>query len=429
RYIPVRGKWMVFEDGQWVVDHQATALREAISLHTHRLWAEAEKAGDEKAAKYFHGCLSEARITCAIKMMRGRPGVVSKAEEFDARPNELNLANGTIDLETLEFHEHRPDDMLSKQMACGYDPEAIAPRWDQYLKEVLPDPEMRDFLQRVVGYSLTGEPVERALAILHGPSGTGKSRFIETLTTLFGTYGTTAADSLFRSKREAPTGPSNDLNDLRGARLASVSELDSGIKMDEALVKRLTGFDSITSRGLYEENQTWRPQCVIWLATNHHFRISSDDGAIWRRIKVIPFTQVIDPAAEDPQILKKLLAERDGIFNWMLEGLKKYRERRLVQPEGALSALDTYKSEQDPVRQFLDDLMADGRLEWGDHLTECVTVFRLYQEWSRDEGELPLGKQRFNRRMEALKFERVKRSKWHWRGLRLAEGSGIMGTM
>lgn len=420
RYIPIRNKWMMFVNGIWVYDPGATKLSEAIDDELNLLYDEATAAGDEKRAKHYLACLSDFKITAMIRRMRGRPGVISEPDEFDARKQQLNVRNGTIDLETLEFRPHDPDDMLTKKMNVGYNPEAFAPRWDQYLKEVLPDAEARDFLQRMVGYTLTGNPVERALAILHGPGGTGKSRFIEVLAELFGSYGCTAADSLFRSKYDRPnTGPSNDLNDLRGARLASVSELDQGIRMDEALVKRLTGFDRITSRGLYEENQTWMPQCVIWLATNHHFKIASDDGAIWHRIKVIPFTQEIPDSTRDPHILDKLLAEADGIFNWMLEGLAKYRERGLTQPESTREAVDKYKAEQDSVLQFLTESLDEGRISRAsdDDVIEKVQLFRMYQAWSKDQGELPLGKTRFNRRMEALGYVEVKRSRMYWRGL------------
>lgn len=432
RFVPARGKWMMFVDGAWIVDHGAIALRNAIADKVYEFYLEARDQGDQKGMKHWTVCQSEARISSMAKMMRGHLNVYTMPEEFDSKPEILNLTNGTINLETGKFHEHNSLDLLTKKMNVGYDPAAEAPRWQQYLAEVLPDPEMRDFLQRAVGYTMTGEPVERALFVLHGPGGTGKSRFIETLTTLFGTYGTTAADSLFRSKRDQPSGVTNDLNDLKGARLASVSELDSGVRMDEALVKRLTGFDTITSRGLYEENQTWRPQCGIWLATNHHFRIQSDDNAIWKRIKVVPFTQEISSENEDPHILKKLLAERNGIFNWMMEGLQKYRERGLALPEGAQDALRKYKSEQDPVLQFMEEMLDEARLFQGDgkdDFIEKTHLFKLYVSWSKDQGELPLGKTRFNRRMESLGYEEFKRSRMFWRGLRSNPEYGIMGTM
>jgi putative DNA primase/helicase len=431
RYIPARNKWLMFRNGAWVVDHGMVALRRVIADMVYEFYKEAVAAGDEKAQKHWFNCQSEARITAMAKMMKGHPEIYSEPEDFDAQPHILNLANKTINLETLEVHDHQPEDLLTKKMLCGYDPDAIAPRWDQYLKEVLPDPDMRDFLQRLAGYSLTGEPVERALVILHGPGGTGKSRFIETLSTLFGSYGTTAADSLFRSKRDQPSGATNDLNDLKGARMASVSELDAGIRMDEALVKRLTGFDTITSRGLYEENTTWRPQCVIWLATNHHFRISSDDGAIWKRLKVIPFTQEISAEVEDPHILKKLLAEKDGIFNWMLEGLAKYREHGLRQPEGAQEALAKYRSEQDLVGQFVEDMVTEGWLTEGEcEFAPKAQVLAGYQAWCKDQGEFALSKTRFNYRMEALGYEGMKRSgRMCWKGLRVNVDRGMLGTL
>jgi len=431
RYIPHRNKWMTWYEGQWIIDHRGVLLMEAIDQEYQKLYAKAVAADDEKAIKHFHGCLSDSRITATAKRMGGRHAVYSRPEQFDATSELLNLGDSTVNLETMEVHEQRPEDLLTKKMGCTYNPNATAPRWMRFLEEVLPDPAMRDYLQRLVGYTLTGEPVERALVILHGPGGTGKSKLIEVLTTLFGDYGTTAADSLFRSKRDLPAGVSNDLNDLKGARLASVSELDAGIRMDEALVKRLTGFDTITSRGLYEENTTWRPQCVIWLATNHHFRITSDDNAIWQRLKIIPMEQEISEDAKDPHLLKRLIAERDGILNWMLEGLQNYRKVGLKSPMGSDEALAKYKAEQDLVGQFISDMITEGWLTEGEgEFAPKTQVLAGYQAWSKDQGEFALSKTRLNYRMEALGYEGVKRSgRMCWKGLRVNVDRGMLGTL
>jgi putative DNA primase/helicase len=281
----------------------------------------------------------------------------------------------------------------------------------------------------MVGYTLTGNPVERALAILHGPGGTGKSRFVEMMNLMMGSYATTAAASLFESKKDS-SGPSNDLNDLRGARLASVSELDHGVKMDEALVKRLTGLDRITSRGLYEENQTWMPACVIWLATNHLLKINPEDGAIWSRIKLITFDQEIKKLGkEDPFILDKLRAEADGIFNWMVEGLRKYQEVGLGAPESVKKAVQGYKEDQDAVIQFVAQGVEEGRIvKHQAQRLRATHSFTMYQEWCRDNHQLSLGRTRFYRRMESLGFARVKSEGYDfWVGLG-SGNAGVLGT-
>ena len=433
RYSPQRKKWLIFSGGIWKVDYQGILVKEAIDQEFKRLYAAAVAAGDEGGTKFYLSCLSDSRINATADRMRGRQEIFVEVHQFDATPEILNLENATIDLVEGTVWEHNPKDLLTKKMNVSFNPDATSPRWNQFLTEVLPDKEMRLFLQRLVGYALTGEPVERALVILHGPGGTGKSKLVEVLTTLFGTYGTTAADSLFRSKRDQVPGVTNDLNDLKGARLASVSELDVNIRLDEALVKRLTGFDTLTSRGLYEENTSWRPQCVIWLATNHMPRIKSDDSAIWDRMKIITMDQVISEDNKDPHLLKKLLAEREGIFNWMLEGLEMYRKEGLRQPEGSLAAMKAHQIEQDPASQFIAELVYEDRLVVEgvpEEMVSKTTLYAHYVQWAKEQGEFVLGKTRFNRRVEDLGYREHKRGIMYWKGMRMVDvGSGIMGTM
>lgn len=426
-YVPARNKWMYWNGSIWQLDYRGIRLREEIVRLTKEMLDEAKRAQDDVMIKWATKQLNSPRIEACLSVLTYTH--YADADQFDADRNLLNVQNGMLDLKTFELHPHDSRRFQTKMMGAAFRPEAHAPRWEKYLSEVLPDPAMQDFLQRMVGYTMTGNPVQRALAILHGPGGTGKSRFIEILSRLFGSYGTTAADSLFRSKRDQPTGPSNDLNDLRGARLASVSELDYGLRMDEALVKRLTGLDRITSRGLYEENQTWMPQCVIWLATNHHFRITSDDGAIWSRIKVIPFTQKIEH--ENPHILEELIEEADGIFNWMVEGLRKYYEHGVFVPDGVREAIENYKGEQDMVTQFIIEGKDEERLILDDNgRLHTVQSYHMFKAWCQDNMLQPLGRTRFFRRMEAAGFSRAKASDgfWYWHGIQ-AGLRGVLGSL
>lgn len=428
RYVSVRDKWMYWNGACWTTDYKGSRItHEAVQMG--RLMLDQAKAdGDEAFTKFAHRCLNSDRVGAAIKMLRAEPSVWAEPDDFDADRNIINLHNGVFNLVTGELVAHDPKFMCTKKMNAGFDPQATAPQWQAYLDQVLPDPAVQKFVQKMVGYTLSGNPVQRALALLHGPGGTGKSRFVEILAHLFGSYGATAAESLFKSKREA-SGPTNDLNDLRGARMASVSELDNGIRMDETLVKRLTGFDRVTSRGLFEENQTWMPQCVIWLATNHLPRINSDDGAIWDRMKVIPFREQI--TNRDPFILDKLIKEADGIFNWILEGLVLYLEEGLDMPDSVRSEVVQYRSEQDSALQFVEDSLSTGRLhpaEPNDPGIDKGQLFAMFRQWCSENQEAPLGRIRFERRIVAMGYTDEKRGRWFWLGLK--QGShGVLGTM
>lgn len=425
-YVPARKKWMRWNGLFWEPDLQAVKIRDKVHESIMELYEQARTSKSKELEKFALSLMTHTKKSALVRHLETVSGSM---DAFDADSTKLNVGNGLLDLETLELTPHAPEHMVTKVMGASYNPEARCPRWDEYLETVLPDKETRDFLQRMVGYTLTGNPVERALAILHGPGGTGKSRFVETLNILMGSYSATAAASLFQSRKDN-AGPSNDLNDLRGARLASVSELDSDVKMNEALVKRLTGLDRVTSRALFEENQTWMPSCVIWLATNHLLKVNSDDGAIWGRVKLIKFEQKIgEVTVDDPHILDKFRLEVDGILNWMLEGLKKYRERGLAVPEGVQKAVEGYKEDQNDVAQFMNEVLADGRVIKADgQRMKTSALFNMYREWCKENHQMGLGRIRFYSRMESLKYQRIKKDGWDcW--VDLGQGNaGILGT-
>lgn len=427
RYAPDLKQWRYWDGEQWRVDRDEIMVQRYAVRITDEMLAQARATGNKELEKAAHRSRSKVRINAMV--WAARLDCSTPSELFDANLNLFNLKNGTYNLETDELQPHNRDDLLTNMAGAAYDPDAKAPTWQKYLDEVLPDKEMQDFLQRMTGYSIMGKPVERALAVLHGPGGTGKSRFIETLVEVLGTYAVTTPASLFHAGRQDNGGPTNDLNTLRDKRFASTSELDSNVQMNESLVKRLTGFDRITSRGLYQENSTWIPQCVIWLATNHHFRINSDDGAIWERIKVITFDKRIDPKKRDPFLGDKLKAEADGILLWILEGVRKYKARGLEAPAGVEEALESYKQEQDRALQFIQDSVAEHQLVVSpDAEIKKSLLYQRFTNWCKDQGEIPLGKLRFNRRMKALGFTEFKRSDMHWRGVGVQDGAFILGS-
>lgn len=405
-FSPLRGKWLVWnESGEWSVDYRAVQLRKAVEETTKLMLAAAKAAQNEAMIKFALRQMNSARINAAMHMLEAHLWI--QLDEFDKDPNKLNVQNGLLDLTTLELEPHQPAHFVTKTVGADYIPEATAPAFQRYLDEVLPDPALQDYVQRAAGYTLLGEPVERSLVVLHGPKGTGKSKFIETMNMILGGYATTAASSLFQVKRDS-SGPSNDLNDLRNMRLASVSELDPGIRMDEALVKRLTGYDRITSRGLYEENQSWMPQCVIWLATNHLFRIDPSDGATWDRIKIVSFNEV--PPNRDPFLLKRFKDEAAGIFNWILEGLRKYRESGLDAPDRVRESVQVHRNDQDSVTMFVEELVDSGKYvkESGARISSNA-VYVQYREYCKENWiDRPVSMQHFPRRMAEIGFERFK---------------------
>jgi putative DNA primase/helicase len=427
RYNAERRKWFLYNEdaGIWEIDAEGREVKRRIRAWAYDRYEQALASGDEVAIKETKAGLGERRINAAFNLFQC--GVLVKTKQMDAPLDLLNMDNGTFNLATMELQPHDAGDLLTKKLGTAYDAEASAPTFEKFLAEAVPDEEQRKFLQRCVGYSLTGDPVERVMIMLHGPGGTGKSTFIETIARLFYDYAETATDQVFRAKSASQVGgPSNDLMALKGARYVNMSELDYGTRMDEALIKRMTGRDRITSRFMYEENQTWMPQCVIWMATNHRPVINGDDGAIWDRIKLVPFHHRSPEL--DTRLGVRLLKELPGIFNWALEGLREYRRIGLAEPGSVKAAVAEYRDEQDAVFQFIEEMKGEGTLVEDPDNRELrirkTQLYQMYLDWCRLEGErYPYGQKRFNARLAAHNYEIIKTGgSLYWMGLALPQG-------
>lgn len=376
--------------------------------------------------------MSRASSPNVCRWARSDPSIAIESKELDANRHLITTANGVTDLDGgVSFQPgHNPKMLLTKSMPVAYDKDATAPQWDKFLKEVLPDADTRDYLQRAIGLTLLGDAEQRALFLLHGESGTGKSQFIRVMELMFGDFAETATATTFNASSKTAT-ITNDLNDLRGKRFVSLSELDEDERLNESLVKRLTGGDTAKSRGLYQENKSWRVEFMMWMATNHLPRLSSDDNAIWRRVKPIQFPNVIrQTGVEVTNLGEKLFAaEASGIFNWMLEGVRKYQEHGLKDLQVITDAVDAYRRDVDTVAQFVEHAVDEHLVAVGeDQQMPTRTFHAMYQEWCRNNGIRWLGERRFGHRVESLGYERKKTAAANvWLGI--GTGShGMLGT-
>ena len=347
--------------------------------------------------------LNQNRISAVVQRFRGTEGVSAAGEDFDATPDLLNLRNGTLSLQSFEMREHSPDDMLTCSFNANYDPGADCPNFRKYLEDVFPDVEVQHYIQRCLGYSLCGRPGERALFLLHGPSGTGKSVFIEVMSNLFGDYGVTSPSTTFKQKKQEST---FDLHQLKGKRFVAASELPEGMQLDEELIKRITGGDRIPSRALYQGFIEWVPQCVLWLATNFLPRLSGDDDAIWRRVRTIPMRTVIRAGSTEIKGFGGILSqEGDGILNWLLEGLREYRRIGLAEPAAILKDVETYRTDTDTVASWLNFATLEGAYTIDpDGLLQLSAAYGHYDSYCIDNGMTKYGKQRFAKKLSSLSF-------------------------
>lgn len=427
--------WLYWDDAIWREDKRTRvpAIMERLIQDEHLKLKIDE---DEKGIAALRPMLSNNHIMGAVSVFARREGIAAAADDFDRDEHRLKVTvdNGYYDLAAMEFRQPDRTLMQTKKMNVTYNPDATAPGWEKFLTEVLPDPAVREYVQRAAGYTLTGDTDRKAIFMLHGESNTGKSQFLNVLKSLFGSMSETANAAAFAAK-ENNDGPSPGLHKLQAARLVAASETNEGMRLDEALIKRLTGGEDVTSRGLYQSEVTWRPRFTMWMATNHLPKLSSDDNAIWKRVKPIHFSVVFGNNGGPEEVFdigQKLIdTEASGILNWILDGVRKYREHGLTEPQALRDGVAAYQADSDPVAKFITQMIEEEVVAVEEHgHIDSKQIYNFYQHWCAEEGiRYPLPANRFGRRMTTLGYTNgrdkagVKRI---WYGLALGTNTFIV---
>lgn len=431
-YLAEEKDYICWDGVKWATDQRYRIEFEYTEM-VRELARQAKLAGDETWVKWWTKAGNRSRTEAAIKSLRAVPEFTVTTAELNNDRRLINVQNGILDLTGGTLVPHDPARKMTRVMGASYDPMATCPNFDGFMERVLPDPEMRAYVQRALGYSMLGDADQRSLFLVCGPSGTGKSTLMATMELVFGDYGVPAPSGTLRAAGREGSSPSNDLHMLRGKRFVSTSETNEHTAYNEDLIKRLTGRDKIQSRRLYQDFQEWSPVCAIWLATNHPPRFNSDDDAIWRRAKVIPFNTVLLGEGEVPDFAHNVLAtEKDGILNWLLVGLQDYLAGGLREPDQVKDMAQEVRLQSDPVARFLEDQISDGHLI-RDSVQQIRTtdLYQMYQDWARRLGERALGSRRFTNRVMSgypdLKNTKVQGNYW-WRGLGRASGTSVLGT-
>lgn len=432
-------KWQVWNGKTWEADshlrHEHAMKEFVVAMRNN-----AQTPGEVKIANRL---TSATNISALVRNARSRPEIAVVDEEFDSHQNLMTVDNGILDIESMSLLPHDPKYMLTRKMNASFKPDAPKGRWDRFMEEVLPDPAVRGYLQRVAGYMLTGTVRERVMVLLYGESGTGKTQFLEAIGAVMGDFGGVVPSSAFKPRRDDHRGPSEDLHRLRGTRFVMQSELDANSRLNEALVKSIVGADTVSTRPLYGSFVDWRPEFTTFMATNHLPRISSSENAIWNRVKPINFGEIFinekgQALHPDDRGIGRRMAEEEPevILNWMLEGLREYRRIGLDEPEQIGTWLNTYREEVDTARQFLKQAPEDGFIEIAPGAKETVReVYRAYVSWCQDNGITPLGTRNFSLRLEAAGFTKKRESPGiMWQGIGkvrgdwLAAGSAALAT-
>ncbi len=355
RYCATFNAWYLWNGTVWERDDSGRMLLIAtdVARSIHNEAAVASTADESRALSRWALC-SESLHARKAMIDSAAPHIPVLPEVFDAPVHLLNCRNGTLELDTMTFRDHLPGDMLTKKAAITYDPEAACPQWLAHLSLIFGgDADYLAGFQSMCGYSLLGTNPQQVMFILYGKGRNGKSKTIEVLARILDDYAVNiAAESLVAKRFENAR---SDLARLAGARLATAAEGAEGARMDESIIKQITGEYAITVRKLYENEFEFTPMAKIWLTTNHEPVIKGTDDGIWRRIWMVPFAVQIPEDKCDPDIAAKLLTESAGILNWCLCGLKRFYENggRLVQPRKVSVATGNLRTVSDTVGLFL----------------------------------------------------------------------------
>lgn len=401
RFNSVSKSWYIWDGKRWKEDKVNKILQ--LAKETVRsIYKEAYLAEDEDSRKALseHARYSEnaTRIRSMVSLAESEVPILP--EEMDADKWLFNCQNGVIDLKTGELKPHGRGYFMTKISPIAYDLEAKCPTWDKFLEDIMQDKdgnvkhELIEFLQKVVGYSLTGDTSEQKLFMLYGGGRNGKSTFMNSIKIIFGEYGNQTNAETFTVKKNDRI--NNDIAALKGARLVVATESEEGARLAESLIKQLTGGEPISARFLHQEFFEFLPQFKIFFITNHIPVIRGSDEAIWRRISLVPFWVYIPDEKLDKDLPNKLKAELPGILRWAIEGCLKWIKEGLGNPKEVQDATAGYRDEMDTLGSFLDEYCIVNE----NAKCPAPSLYQKYTEWTEVNGEFLTTRTKFYRRIE-----------------------------
>lgn len=387
RYVATWGKWLVWDGKRWVLDE--TLEVERLAQQTAKsIYLEAGRATETEVSKalgaWANKCQSREKVASMIHMAHSDLQLVVHHDQLDANPWLLNCENGTVNLKTGELRPHDRADLLTKLVRTRYNPQATAPLWERSLSKWMGgDESLVQFLQRFVGYGITGEVSEQCLAFLHGRGANGKSTFLGAITWLLDDYAQKAPITMLLVKKSGNDGIPNDIARLKGARFVVASEIEQGRTLAESIVKDLTGGDRLSARFLNQEFFEFDPTHKLIMYGNHIPTIRGTDDGIWRRMLKVPFTVRITEAEKDKQLSTKLQAEAEGILAWMVAGCLQWQAQGLKPPAKVLEATKAYREEMDILGQFIEQCCVTG----ASMTVPFADLHKRFVEWVEKSSE------------------------------------------
>jgi P4 family phage/plasmid primase-like protien len=412
RYCERLGGWFVWDGRRFEKDETGAVYR--LAKETVRtVYGEAGRTLDEDRRKELASWASASerlqRIEAMIRLASKDEALAVLPEDFDKDPYVLNVGNGIIDLRTGILKAHDPADLITKLAPVTYDADTDMPLIKEWLHEIMDgSSDLVLFLQRAVGYSLTGDTREHILPICYGTGANGKSTFLGLIQEMLGDYATVTNTSALMVRRIE--GISCDVAMLKGARFVAAAEVEEGQRFAESLVKQLTGGDLISARYLHCNPFTFRPTFKIWLAVNHKPVIRGTDLGIWRRVRLIPFTVTIPEDKQDKTLPAKLREELPGLLAWAVAGCLEWQLYGLEAPDEVKKATGQYQSEMDAVAQFIEECCT----VLDDLAVRSSSIYAAWVAWCKSNGEAETSNKAFSLKLEEKGFKKTKRKNGVW---------------
>ena len=415
-YTPERG-WRYYDGTRWDYDMKdVIASRKAIKTAESVFDEIRESHEKDSLFKWAKQSQSRSCIKSMLDLARSLPSIAAHETDFDSNPMALNCLNGTLDMLSGELKTHNPLDKITQIANTNYDPDAKCPLWVSFLDTVMQgNQEMIGYLQRVAGYTLTGNTGEQVMFFLYGIGKNGKTVFIEIMRDLMGDYGCVSPTSMIL--RRSSSGIRNDVARLVGKRFVCMNETAQGESMDEQLVKDMTGGDTLAARFMRQEFFEFQPMLKLWIRGNHKLTISGTDDGIWRRMHMIQFTYHVPEQDRDKDLRQKIeKSELSGVLNWCLEGCHQWQRHGLQPPEAVIEAVNQYRSDSDLLGQFIEE-----KCETGQHAkVGCQAMLTKFKSWAGNETDL--NRSTFASAMEERNFKKSNKigGKYYYLGVQIA---------
>ncbi|MGM0948359.1 MAG: phage/plasmid primase, P4 family [Bacillota bacterium] len=405
--------WLIWNGKMWEEDSKRQI--EALTAQTLRaIYGEAKATEDGYRKKQLNDWAKkcERRNIRMNTILDTRPMVAVRKQDLDSHKYLFNCENGVIDLKTGELLPHDRDFLFTKISSVAYQKDADCPNWKAFLESIFideqgqPNYEIIDFMQKAIGYSLTGDTTEQVMFFLFGNGRNGKSTFINTVQQLLGDYGRqTNSDTFIKKKNDSSI--NNDIARLDGARFVSAVESEEGQQLSESLVKQITGGEKMSARFLRQEYFEFTPEFKVFFTTNHKPIVKGSDEGIWRRIRLIPFTVTISKEKVDKKLPQKLAAEMPGILRWAVEGCLKWQKEGLKEPEVIRKATEGYREDMDILAPFLAEKCVIHQAA----KIEAKELYKEYKDWCYENDDVELKNRAFYRQLEIRGFKKEKGAK------------------